>query len=117
MTLKRNYHGLSESGVFYRDRDEWMRYVQGRTDMEVSVRLIGCYLALKMNPVSPEAFPMQTTMATELGVSLATVKRAIAQLLAFQLMRVRLVSVRRGKRPVNHYSLIHPANLGVTDDP
>ena len=125
MASKRNYHGLSESGVFYRDRDEWMRYVQTRTEWDASTRLVGCYIATRINPTTREAWPMQSTIAKDLGVSAPTVKRAVATLVGSQLLRVRLVKPRGGRRAVNHYALVHPADegspmipdTGITHDP
>jgi len=109
MAQKRNYHGLSDSGVFYRDRDEWMRHLITRDDMEMSARAVGLYLALRVNPVDRKAWPQQATIAKELGLSLPTVKRAVKALVDDGLLYRK--QGRRGvKRAVNEYSLIHPAD-------
>lgn len=41
MRQKRNYHGLTEAGLFYRERDEWLRYLTTRTEYDASTRLVG----------------------------------------------------------------------------
>ena len=111
MRQKRNYHGLSDSGVFYRDRDEWLRYLTTRSDYDASTRVIGCYIALRINPETRETWPKQTTIADDTGLAVMTVKRAVWRLVSDRLLSVR---VRRpiigGRNPVNHYSLVHPAD-------
>lgn len=121
---KRNFHGLSLAGVFYRDRDEWMRFLTTCEDIEVSARLVGCYIALRINPQDRETWPKQGTIAKEVGLSLATVKRCIKQLQVSGLLFVEQPGRRGVKRAVNCYSLIHPADKvspmtpseGVTHD-
>lgn len=110
MANKRNHHGLTESGVFYRDRDEWMRYVASRETWDASARLICLYIALKANPESREPFPRQSVIAEDCGVSTATVKRAVRQAVSAGLLAVTVKRAFRGRKPVNHYRLVHPAD-------
>lgn len=110
MQVKRNYHGLSSAGVFYRDRDEWMRHLAGRDGYDASTRLVGIAIALYTNPKSREAYPQQQTIARSIGLSVPTVKRAVALLVKDGLLHRRLKLRQGGKRAVNHYSLIHPAD-------
>lgn len=110
MQVKRNYHGLSVAGVFYRDRDEWMRHLAGRTDYDASTRMVGIAIALYTNPKSREAYPQQKTIARNLGLSIPTVKRAVALLAKDKILSVKLKRRKDAKRAVNHYSLIHPAD-------
>jgi len=128
----RNFHGLTDSGEFYRQRDEWMRAVAA-LKMDPSVRLVCLRIALYTNPGSREARPRQTTLAKELRISVPTVKRAIALAVKRKILlvrRARVLGAARGSKPVNHYSLIAPTELdwgaevspmipqkGITHDP
>ncbi|MBO6901396.1 MAG: hypothetical protein JJ864_08620 [Rhizobiaceae bacterium] len=111
MASKRNFHGLTDSGVFYRDRDEWMRYVVTQPDLDNSVRLVALYIALRANPQSREPFPRQTTIAKELRLHVQTVKLAVAALKSRNLIVVSRRIAPGGRKPVNHYALIHPADV------
>lgn len=86
-----------------------MRFVQTRTEWDASTRLIGCFIAIRANPKSRETWYMQSRIAEDLGLSGPTVKRAVATLIKAQLLRVRRVKPKGGRRAVNHYALISPA--------
>lgn len=106
--LKRNFPTLSASGEFYRRRDEWIRHVEKKTEWDASVRLIGCYLAHRFNPNELYTWPMQSTIARELGFSVPTVKRAIATLVGAEFLNVRKIKRPNARRAVNHYRLVYP---------
>lgn len=110
MPSKRNYHGLSESGVFYRDRDGWMQYVAGRTEWYASERLVLIYIAMRSMPGSRDPYPRQATIAADLNVSVATVRRAIDKAKEHGIIAVQMRKPPKGKKAVNHYRLIHPAD-------
>lgn len=110
MRQKRNYHGLTEAGLFYRERDEWLRYLTTRTEYDASTRLVGCYIALRTNPETRETWPKQETIADDVGLSVMTVKRAVWRLVADRLLSVRVRRPTGGRNPINHYSLVHPAD-------
>lgn len=118
MALQRNYHGLSESGVFYRDREDWCRHVATCVEYDASTRLIGMHIALRVGPKTREAWHTQRRIARDLKLSVPTVKRAVAQLVRDGRLSV-VKKVPRGgrKKAVNHYSLVHPADQGITLDP
>lgn len=126
MQSRRNFHGLTLSGIFYRDRDEWMRYVIGLDGLENGERLVALYIALRTNPKTRWCWPPQRVIARDLAVSKATVKRTVSKLLAAELMAVDFRVPIGGKKPVNHYTLVHPADsvgspmiprIGLTHDP
>lgn len=102
-----NYLGLSLAGVFYRGRDDWMRALTSDPDVSMNAKAAGCYLAVRINKRTRDAFPQQTTMAKELGVSRATVMRSVAELVKCGWLSVE--QGRRGKHAaVNRYTLIMP---------
>lgn len=113
MQYGRNFHGLSDEGEFYRERDEWVRHIQKQTEWDASWRLALIALAMRANPKSRTPYPKQTTIASEVGINVRTVRRAIQEAADEGLL---LISKRRalyappGSKPVNHYSLVSPAN-------
>lgn len=127
MAKSRNFHGLTDSGEFYRDRDEWLRFVASRDEWEASWRLVCMYIALRANPTSQEPYPRQSVIARDLGLSVATVKRGVKQAVKMGLLKPRQRVPAKGKKPVNHYQIVHPAEAsevspmtphsGVTHDP
>lgn len=111
MAAKRNFHGLTDSGTFYRDRDEWLRYVASRDEWEASWRLVCMYIALRSNPTSPEPYVRQKVIAKDLGVSVATVKRAVKRAVKESLLKPTPKVPPNGRKPVNHYLIRHPADI------
>lgn len=105
---KPNYLGLSPAGTFYRGKDDWMRALTAADDLSVNAKLVGCYLALRINKNTRDAFPQQTTIAKEIGVSRATVMRAIAELVNEHWMEKKSQGQRGRKRAVNRYAIIMP---------
>lgn len=102
-----NFHGLSLAGVFYRNRDEWMRALTAEPELSLAGKAVGCYLATRINKNTRDAFPQQTTMAKEIGVSRATVMRAIAELVDAEWIE-KSQAERGRKRAVNRYALVMP---------
>ena len=63
-----------------RDRDEWMRHIislGGKDGYDASTRLVALAIALATNPKNGMAWPMQSTLARQLGLSTKTVRRAV----------------------------------------
>lgn len=98
---------LSVAGTFYRNRDEWIRAITADPDLSLAAKAVGAYLAVRINKNTRDAFPQQTTMAKEIGVSRATIMRAVAELVE-SLWLEKKQSERGRKRAVNRYSLVMP---------
>lgn len=112
MSDRRNFHGLSDVGEFYRNRDEWVRHVLGRTEWDPSWRMVCVAIAMRANPDSREPFPKQTRIGEDLGLNKRTVRRAVSQAVAeglFVISKRRPLRAQKGAKPVNHYALIPPS--------
>lgn len=84
-----------------------MRNLTADPEVSMNAKAVACYLAVRVNKNTRDAFPQQTTIAKELGVSRATVMRCIAELVDGGWLEKE--QGRRGKHAaVNRYSLIMP---------
>jgi DNA-binding MarR family transcriptional regulator len=99
--------GLTLAGTFYRNRDEWIRAVTSDPDVSITAKAVGCYLAVRINKKTRDAFPQQTTMAREIGVSRSTIMRAVAELVEAEWLE-KAQTERGRRRAVNRYSLVMP---------
>ena len=100
---------LSLAGVFYRDRDQWLRHVMTCTEIEVPAhRLVGCYIGININRTTRDMWKMETTIADDMGVSRSTVARAIRVLRDLKLIEVKQEGRRGLKKAVNRYSMVFP---------
>jgi len=97
---------LSEAGEWYRNRDEWIRYVLSRDYLTADCQRVGIFIALHINRHDNHARHQQTTIAKDLNLGVATVKRAIRALKDEALIAVDTVQRGRTKRAVNRYRLI-----------
>ncbi len=95
---------LSESGVWYRDRDEWVRHLL-TSDMALGTKVVGVFLAMHMNRKDNHSKHRQSVIAAETGVGIATVKRGVKEL--FEAGLIDKFTLPRGpyKRGLNRYSL------------
>lgn len=99
---------LSLAGVFYRDRDKWIEHVMERDDIHATARLIGCWIAMRINRKTRDTWHQESTIAERLNVSVRTVIRAIRQLEDEKLILVKREGRRGIKSAVNHYEMIYP---------
>lgn len=100
---------LSESGKWYRNRDEWVRHILGRDYLTSDCQRVAIFIAMHMNRQDNHAKHQQKTIAKDLGLSPSTVKRAVAVLSVDEKL-IAKDTVQRGRknRAVNRYRLIFP---------
>ena len=106
MDATSNTAQLTAAGHFYRQKDDWMRRLTAAPDMSVMAKLVGCYLALRINKGRRYAFPKQTTIAADIGVSRATIIRAVGELVERQWIDVEKGARDRRRWAVNNYALV-----------
>ena len=104
----RNDPGLSLAGEWYRDRDEWVRHILGRDYFSSDCQRVGIFIAMNMNRRDNHTKHQQTTIAKDLNLGLATVKRAVKKLIEEGWIDREQVRRGRRNRAVNHYFLIFP---------
>lgn len=93
---------------FNRNRNEWVDYVLERDDIHPTTRLIGCWIARRVNPDSKNTWYQVSTIALRIGVKPRTVMRAIQRLEEEELLIVRRDGRRGQKTAVNRYELVFP---------
>lgn len=99
---------LSPAGRWYRNRDEWIRHVLGRDYLTADCQRVGIFIAMHMNRKDNHTKHQQATIAKDLNISPATVKRSVRKLFDEGLLDVEKVQRGRRNRAVNHYFLIFP---------
>lgn len=97
---------LTEAGRWYRDRDEWIRHVLGRTYLSSDCQRVGIFIAMHMNRKDNHTKHQQKTIAKDLDLNPSTVKRAVAKLIDETLVAKDQVQRGRRNRAVNRYRLI-----------
>lgn len=107
----KNDPGLSLAGEWYRDRDEWVRHVLSRDYLSSDCQRVAIFIALHMNRYDNHTKHQQTTIAKDLHLGVATVKRAVKKLMQEGLIDREQVIRGRRNRAVNHYFLIFPWRL------
>lgn len=68
------------SDIFTRRKFEWLQTVMHDGKLSASARLVCYEIARHLNKVSGDAWPSEETVARNLGITVRTVERAIAQL-------------------------------------
>jgi hypothetical protein len=101
-----NDHELSEAGHWYRDRDEWIRHVLGRPYLSSDCQRVGLFIAMHMNRRDNHTKHQQTTIASDLNLSVETVKRSVKKLREEGLIAREQVQRGLKNRAVNRYRLI-----------
>lgn len=104
----KNDLGLSPAGEWYRDRDEWVRHVLGRGYLTPDCQRVGIFIAMHMNRADNHTKHQQTTIAKDLNLGIATVKRAVKKLRMEGLIDRDQVVRGVRNRSVNHYYLVFP---------
>ena len=101
---------LSLSGVFYRRRDEWIRYVIARPKDELTAteKAVAVRIVISLNPQEQVYVLSQARIANDLGIAVQTVKNAVLKLKRLGLIESRRVPYRDGSRPFNSYEMISP---------
>lgn len=85
-------------------RDDWMRKVTADIWLKPVDRLLGVYLALRMNAGNQATWPSQPTIARDLGISKPAVARSVKNLRKEGWLRVT-----RTERRFNVYEIKLPS--------
>ena len=101
---------LSLSGIFYRDRDEWIRYVisMPKEDLTATEKAVAVRIVIALNPQERVYVLGQARIAEDLGIAVQTVKNAVLKLKRLGLIEAKRVSYKHGVRPFNSYEMIKP---------
>lgn len=99
---------LSAAADFYRRRDKWIDWCLERTDLHQTTRLIGVWIARRMNHQTLDTWYQISTIADKLGVKPRTIIRAIQALEEAEMIVVRRDGRRGLKKAVNRYELVFP---------
>ncbi|MBB3411258.1 AraC-like DNA-binding protein [Rhizobium sp. BK316] len=97
---------LSDAGRWYRNRDEWIRHILGRSYLSADCQRVAIFIAMHMNRRDNHTKHQQKTIAKDLNLSPSTVKRAVAKLVDEKLIDKDQVQRGRRGRAVNQYRLI-----------
>lgn len=104
--LQKNNSSQSSAADFYRRRDQWIDWILERDDMHQTVRLVGVWLARRMNRETGDTWFKVQTIAVRLGVTPRTVIRALHKLEKDGAILVIREGRRGLKRAVNRYRLM-----------
>jgi|SRR5258705_838958 hypothetical protein len=88
------------------DRLKWLSAVTGRPFLSLAAMALAARLMAKYADRQGVAYPSVGRLARDLGVSLSTMNRAVAEL--HRAGFIDIVSGKKGGRP-NHYTLTWPA--------
>lgn len=99
---------LSLSGMFYRRRDDWMKYILKRPKAEFShvEKLVAIYIAETINPDDREWITSQEKIADDLELGLRIVKSAVAKLKAEGLLSIRKARIGDNPKRFNSYAIV-----------
>lgn len=101
---------LSLSGMFYRRRDEWIRYVISlpKDDLTATEKAVAVRIVIALNPQEQVYVLGQARIADDLGIAVQTVKNAVLKLKRLGLIEAKRVSYKQGARPFNSYEMVAP---------
>ena len=99
---------LAAAADFYRQRDRWIDWCIERDDLHQTVRLVGVWMARRINPQTLDTWYQISTIAEKLGVKPRTVIRSIQALEKADMIVVRRAGRRGVKKAVNRYELVFP---------
>lgn len=99
---------LSLSGMFYRRRDDWIKYVLKRPKAELShvEKLVGIYIAETINPDDREWITSQERIAADMDIGIRIVKSAVSKLRREGLLTVRKARVNENPKLFNSYAIV-----------
>ena len=99
---------LTPAGLFYRDRDDWIKYILRRSKADYSPveKLVAIYIAETINPEDREWITSQERIATDLEIGIRIVKSAVAKLRKEGLLGIKKRRVSRNSKLFNSYSIV-----------
>jgi DNA-binding MarR family transcriptional regulator len=104
--------GLSAAADFYRRRDKWIDWCLERDDLNPTTRVVGLWMARRMNVETLDTWYQMSTMAAKLGMKTRTIIRAVQALEEAEMIVVRRDGRRGLKKAVNRYELVFPWGEG-----
>lgn len=108
MDITRAKKELSLSGLFYRRRDDWIKFILKRPKAQYShvEKLVAIYIAETINPDEREWVTSQERIAADMEIGLRIVKSAVSKLRKDGLMKVRKARVKNNPKLFNSYSIV-----------
>lgn len=99
---------LSISGLFYRRREDWIRYVLRlpKAEMSFAEKCIAIYIAETLNPEAQSWVTSQERIAADLQVKIRIVKSTVAKLRALGLLRARRTRLNGNPKLFNAYEIV-----------
>jgi DNA-binding MarR family transcriptional regulator len=99
---------LSLSGMFYRRRDDWIKFVLEipKAELSFTEKAIAIFIAEKMNPRDQSWVISQERIAKALGLKIRIVKSAVAKLKERGLIRTRRTRLNGKPKLFNAYEIV-----------
>lgn len=107
---------LSAVADFYRRRDKWIDWCLERDDLNPTARVVGVWMARRMNIETLDTWYQMSTMGAKLGMKTRTIIRAVQSLEDAGMIVVRRDGRRGIKKAVNRYELVFPWGEGDKSD-
>jgi transcription initiation factor IIE alpha subunit len=108
MDTMRPQKELSLPGMFYRRRDDWIKYILKRPKTELShvEKLVAIYIVETINPDDREWVTSQERIASDMEIGIRIVKSAVSKLRKEGLLKVRKVRLKNNPKLFNSYSFV-----------
>lgn len=108
MTVHPKNKELSFAGVFYRRRDDWIKFILKRPKAQLShvEKLVAIYIAETINPDAREWITSQERIADDMEIGVRVVKSAVSKLRREGLLSVRKARVLDNPKLFNSYSIV-----------
>jgi DNA-binding MarR family transcriptional regulator len=99
---------LSLSGMFYRRRDDWIKFVLEipKAEMSFTEKAIAVFIAEKMNPRDQSWVISQERIAKDLDLKIRVVKSAVSKLKAMGLIEARRTRLNGNPKLFNSYQIV-----------
>jgi len=107
MDMKQAKKQLTLAGIFYRRRDDWIKYILKRPKAQYShvEKLVAIYIAETINPEDREWITSQERIADDMEIGIRVVKSAVSKLRSDGLLMVRKARVNGNPKLFNSYSI------------
>lgn len=108
MDMKQAKKELTLPGMFYRRRDDWIRFILKRPKTQYSYveKLVAIYIAETINPDSREWVTSQEKIADDMEIGIRVVKSAVSKLRSDGLLTVRKARVGGNPKLFNSYAIV-----------
>jgi hypothetical protein len=99
---------LSTAGLFYRMRDDWIRFILVKPKSEYGYveKLVAIRIASSINPTQQAYVLSQERIAKDFGCGIRVVKSAVQKLKKENLIRAKRVKVEGFAKRFNSYELV-----------